>query len=77
MGGRAWIVPGRAASVIANMLIPGRRSQRLVITCAIGAPGELLGGRAATRLFLTVVAGVILLRACHPLTERPGQRAHR
>jgi hypothetical protein len=26
---------------------------------------------------LTVVAGVIVLPACHPLTERPGQRAHR
>jgi uncharacterized membrane protein YeaQ/YmgE (transglycosylase-associated protein family) len=76
MGGRAWIVPGRAAGVIANMLIPRRRSQRLVITCVIGAAG-VLGGRAATRLFPTVVAGVILLLACHPLTERPGQRAHR
>jgi uncharacterized membrane protein YeaQ/YmgE (transglycosylase-associated protein family) len=77
MGGRAWLVPGRATSVMANMLIPGRRSQRLVITCAIGAAGKLLGGWAATRLFLTVAAGVILLPACHPLTERPGQRAHR
>jgi uncharacterized membrane protein YeaQ/YmgE (transglycosylase-associated protein family) len=77
MGGRAWIVPGRAASVMANMLIPGRRSQRLVITCAIGAAGELLGGRAATRLFLTVVAGVIVLPVCHPLTERSGHLAHR
>ena len=77
MGGRAWIVPGRAASVMANMLIPGRRSQRLVSACAIGAAGELLGGRAATRLFLTVVAGVILLHACHPLIERSGQRAYR
>jgi hypothetical protein len=37
----------------------------------------LLGGRAATRLFLTVIAGVILLPACHPLTERPGHLAHR
>jgi hypothetical protein len=63
--------------VIATMLIPGRRSQRLVITCAIGAARELLGGWAATRLFLTVAAGVILLPACHPLSERLGQRAHR
>jgi uncharacterized membrane protein YeaQ/YmgE (transglycosylase-associated protein family) len=77
MGGRAWIVPGRAASVIANMLIPGRKSQRLVITCAIGAARELLGGWAATTLFLTVAAGVIVLPACHPLTEWPGQRARR
>ncbi len=26
---------------------------------------------------LTVIARTILLLACHPLTERPGQRAHR
>ncbi len=26
---------------------------------------------------LTAIAGAILLLACHPLTERPGQRAHR
>ena len=26
---------------------------------------------------LTVVAGVILLPACHPLTERSARRAHR
>jgi uncharacterized membrane protein YeaQ/YmgE (transglycosylase-associated protein family) len=76
MGGRARIVPGRAAGVIANMLIPGRRSQCLVITCEIGAAGGLLGGWATTRLFLTVIAGIILLPACHPLTEQPGHLAH-
>jgi hypothetical protein len=26
---------------------------------------------------LTAIAGAVLLLACHPLTERPGQRAHR
>jgi hypothetical protein len=26
---------------------------------------------------LTVIAGAILLPACHPLTERPGQHAYR
>jgi hypothetical protein len=56
---------------------PGRRSQRLVITCVIGPAGELLAGWAATRLFLTVAAGVVLLPACHPLTERPGHLADR
>ena len=77
MGGRAWIVPGPAAGVIADMLIPGRRSQCLVITCVVGAAGGLLGGWATTRLFRTVIAGVILLPACHPLTEQPGHLAHR
>jgi uncharacterized membrane protein YeaQ/YmgE (transglycosylase-associated protein family) len=63
--------------VIANVLIPGRRSRGFGVTCVIGAAGGLLGGWAATRLFLTVIAGVILLPACHPLTERPGHLAHR
>jgi hypothetical protein len=31
--------------------------------------------RVSTRL--NVIAGAIVLLACHPLTERPGQRAHR
>jgi uncharacterized membrane protein YeaQ/YmgE (transglycosylase-associated protein family) len=77
MGGMACIIPRRAAGVIGNVLIPGRRSQRLVITCVIGATGRPLGGWAATMLFPTVIAGVILLPACHPLTERSGRRAHR
>jgi O-antigen ligase len=63
--------------VIANVLIPGRRSRGFSLTCVIGAAVVLLGGWAATRLFLIVIAGAILLLACHPLTERPGQRAHR
>lgn len=63
--------------MIANVLIPGRRSRGFGVTCVIGAAGVLLGGWAATRLFLTVIAGVILLPACHPLTERPGHLAHR
>ena len=59
------------------MLIPGRRSQGFGLTCVIGAAGRLLGGWAATRLSLTVIADVILLPVCHPLTEWLGHRAHR
>jgi uncharacterized membrane protein YeaQ/YmgE (transglycosylase-associated protein family) len=51
MGIIAWIVLGLAAGLIANMLIPGRRSQGLVLTCVIGIAGALLGGWAATRIF--------------------------
>jgi hypothetical protein len=58
------------------MLIPG------------GAGGFRVGGgplphiRGRRGLFslpsrLAVIAGVILLPACHWLTERPGQRAYR
>jgi uncharacterized membrane protein YeaQ/YmgE (transglycosylase-associated protein family) len=51
MGIIAWIVLGLAAGLIANMLIPGRRSQGLVLTCVIGIAGALLGGWAATKIF--------------------------
>jgi uncharacterized membrane protein YeaQ/YmgE (transglycosylase-associated protein family) len=77
MGVRTWIVPAPAAGVIADMLIRGRRSRGFGVTCVIGSAGGLLGGWAATRLFLTVIAGILLLPACHPRTERPGHLAHR
>jgi uncharacterized membrane protein YeaQ/YmgE (transglycosylase-associated protein family) len=51
MGIIAWIVLGLGAGLLANMLIPGKRSQGLVLTCAIGIAGALLGGWAATRIF--------------------------
>ena len=51
MGIIAWIVLGLGAGLLANMLIPGRRSQGLILTCVIGIAGALGGGWAATRLF--------------------------
>ena len=51
MGIIAWIILGLVAGLIANMLIPGRRSQGLVLTCVIGIVGALLGGWVASRLF--------------------------
>ncbi len=51
MGIIAWIVLGLAAGLLANMLIPGRRSQGLIVTCIIGIVGALLGGWAATKIF--------------------------
>jgi uncharacterized membrane protein YeaQ/YmgE (transglycosylase-associated protein family) len=85
MGIIAWIVLGLGAGLLANMLIPGKRSQGLVITCLIGVAGALLGGWLATRLFhvvtlhgffnvstwLTGIAGAaILLLAYHLVTSR-------
>jgi uncharacterized membrane protein YeaQ/YmgE (transglycosylase-associated protein family) len=67
------------------MLIPGRRSQGLIITCVIGIAGALLGGWLATKLFhvvtlhgffnlstwLTAIAGAaVLLLAYHLVTSR-------
>jgi uncharacterized membrane protein YeaQ/YmgE (transglycosylase-associated protein family) len=85
MGIIAWIVLGLVAGLLANLLIPGRRSQGLIITCVIGIAGALLGGWLATRLFhvhtlhgffnlstwLTAIAGAaILLLALHLITSR-------
>jgi uncharacterized membrane protein YeaQ/YmgE (transglycosylase-associated protein family) len=53
MGIIAWIVLGLVAGLLANMLIPGRRSQGLILTCVIGVVGALAGGWVATRVFHT------------------------
>ena len=85
MGIIAWIVLGLGAGLLANMLIPGRRSQGLILTCVIGIAGALGGGWAATELFhvhtlhgffnlstwLTAIAGsAVLLLASRLLTGR-------
>ena len=92
MGIIAWIVLGLGAGLLANMLIPGRRSQGLIITCVIGIAGALLGGWLATKLFhvvtlhgffnlstwLTAIAGAaVLLLAYHLLTSRTSSRSGR
>jgi uncharacterized membrane protein YeaQ/YmgE (transglycosylase-associated protein family) len=89
MGIIAWIVLGLIAGLIANMLIPGRRQQGLILTCLIGIVGALLGGWIATKLFhihslqgffnlstwLTAIIGAaILLLAYHLITSRSGSR---
>jgi uncharacterized membrane protein YeaQ/YmgE (transglycosylase-associated protein family) len=84
MGIIAWIVLGLCAGLLANMVIPGRRSQGLFITCLIGIAGALLGGWLATKLFhvvtlhgffnlstwLTAIAGsAVLLLVYHMVTS--------
>jgi uncharacterized membrane protein YeaQ/YmgE (transglycosylase-associated protein family) len=81
----AWIVLGLGAGLLANMLIPGKRQQGLIITCLIGIAGALGGGWAATKIFhihtlhgffnastwLTAIAGAaILLLAYHLATHQ-------
>lgn len=90
MGILAWIVLGLGAGLIANMFIPGRRSQGLIVTCLIGIAGALLGGWLATKLFhihslqgffnlstwLTAIAGAaVLLLAYHLVTGRSSRRS--
>ena len=87
MGIVAWIVLGLAAGLIANLLIPGKRSQGLILTCLIGVAGALAGGWVASRLFhihslqgffnlstwLTAIAGAaVLLLAYHLVSGRSG-----
>jgi uncharacterized membrane protein YeaQ/YmgE (transglycosylase-associated protein family) len=89
MGIIAWIVLGLGAGLLANMLIPGNRSQGLIITCLIGIAGALLGGWAATKLFhihslqgffnlstwLTAIAGAaVLLLVYHLVRAVPAVR---
>lgn len=75
MGIIAWIVLGLAAGLIANIFIPGKRAQGLILTCLIGIAGAMLGGWVATKLFhvhslqgffslstwLTAIAGAAVL----------------
>jgi uncharacterized membrane protein YeaQ/YmgE (transglycosylase-associated protein family) len=44
MGIIAWIALGLGAGLLANMLIPGRRSQGVILTCVVGVARALLGG---------------------------------
>ncbi len=88
MGIIAWIVLGLAAGLLANMLVPGGRSQGLILTCLIGVAGALGGGWVATKLFhvhtlhgffnlstwLTAIAGAaVLLLAYHLITGQTGR----
>jgi uncharacterized membrane protein YeaQ/YmgE (transglycosylase-associated protein family) len=80
----AWIVLGLAAGLIANMLIPGKRQQGLILTCVLGILGALGGGWVATRLFhihslqgffnlstwLTAIAGAAVLLLAYHLVSR-------
>ena len=89
MGIIAWIILGLGAGLIANMLIPGKRQQGLILTCLIGVVGALLGGWAATKIFhihslqgffnastwLTAIAGAaVLLLAYHLVSNRSRSR---
>jgi uncharacterized membrane protein YeaQ/YmgE (transglycosylase-associated protein family) len=86
MGIIAWIVLGLGAGLLANLLIPGKRSQGLILTCLIGIAGALLGGWAATQLFhlhhhalqgffnastwITAIAGAAVLLLAYHLVTR-------
>src|ERR1700733_1766879 len=93
MGIIAWIVLGLVAGLLANMLIPRRRSQGLILTCVIGIVGALAGGWVATRVFhthtlhgffnlstwLTAIAGAAVLLLIFPLisARSPGSSRSR
>ena len=88
----AWIVLGLVAGLLANTLIPGKRSQGIILTCLIGIAGAVGGGWAATSLFhvhtlhgffnlstwLTAIAGsAVLLLVVSLITGQSGHRSRR
>jgi uncharacterized membrane protein YeaQ/YmgE (transglycosylase-associated protein family) len=92
MGIIAWIILGLVAGLLANMLIPGKRSQGLILTCLIGIAGALGGGWVATKLFhvhtlhgffnlstwLTAIVGAaVLLLIFHLFTRNSSSRSGR
>jgi uncharacterized membrane protein YeaQ/YmgE (transglycosylase-associated protein family) len=92
MGIFAWIVLGLAAGLLANVVIPGKRSQGFIVTCVIGIAGALGGGWVATALFhvhtlngffnlstwLTAIAGAaVLLLAFYMVSRGNGGRSGR
>jgi uncharacterized membrane protein YeaQ/YmgE (transglycosylase-associated protein family) len=92
MGIIAWIILGLVAGLLANMLIPGKRSQGLILTCLIGIAGALGGGWVATKLFhvhtlhgffnlstwLTAIAGAaVLLLVFHLFTRNSSSSSSR
>jgi uncharacterized membrane protein YeaQ/YmgE (transglycosylase-associated protein family) len=90
MGIIGWIILGVGAGLLANIVIPGKRQQGLILTCLIGIAGALGGGWAATRIFhlhhalqgffnastwITAIAGAaVLLVAYHLVTRGSGHR---
>jgi len=93
MGIIGWIVLGLGAGLLANMLIPGKRQQGLIVTCLIGVVGALAGGWAATKIFhvhtlhgffsastwLTAIVGAAILLLIYHLATRSsgGSRSRR
>jgi uncharacterized membrane protein YeaQ/YmgE (transglycosylase-associated protein family) len=92
MGIIAWIILGLVAGLLANVLVPGRRSEGLILTCVIGIVGALLGGWVATKLFhihslhgffnlstwiTAIVGAAVLLLIFHLITGRSSRRSGR
>jgi uncharacterized membrane protein YeaQ/YmgE (transglycosylase-associated protein family) len=92
MGIIAWIILGLVAGLLANVLVPGRRSEGLILTCIIGIVGALLGGWVATKLFhvhslhgffnlstwiTAIVGAAVLLLVFHLITGRSSRRSGR
>jgi uncharacterized membrane protein YeaQ/YmgE (transglycosylase-associated protein family) len=85
MGIIAWIVLGLLAGLLANLLIPGKRQQGLLLTCVIGIVGALLGGYIASKVFhvhslngffhlstwiTAIIGAAVLLLIYHLVTSR-------
>jgi uncharacterized membrane protein YeaQ/YmgE (transglycosylase-associated protein family) len=54
MGIIAWIILGLAAGLVAQVLVPGRSRDGILVTTLIGVAGALLGGFLAQKVFHVV-----------------------
>jgi uncharacterized membrane protein YeaQ/YmgE (transglycosylase-associated protein family) len=84
MGITAWIAASMAAGLLANMLLPGKRSRGLIFICLVCFTGALGGGWAASLFRLdgffsfsswlaAITEAAVLLLACHLLTRQSGR----
>jgi uncharacterized membrane protein YeaQ/YmgE (transglycosylase-associated protein family) len=84
MGVIAWIAVGLAAGLLANMLLPGKRSRGLIFAGLTGITAALGGdwiislfraqGLGSFPAWLTVLAeAAVLLLACYLLTRPPSR----
>jgi uncharacterized membrane protein YeaQ/YmgE (transglycosylase-associated protein family) len=87
----AWIAAGLAAGLLANILLPGKRSRGLIFICLVCVTGILGGAWAASQFRLdgfssvsawiaAIAEAAVLLLACYLLTgpsSRPGGFARR
>ena len=71
MGIIAWIVLGLVAGLLANMLIPGRRSQGLILTCVIGIVGALAQAQVPEGQAIVAAANQLTAGICQATGQRP------
>ena len=60
MGLMSWIILGLIVGALAKWIMPGKDPGGIVVTCAIGIAGALVGGFLASSIGLGTVTGLNL-----------------